>query len=207
MPEQVGSGGKNKYWGVIQMLESGPTRFLLEGIGEEDRGLLEYLRQEFRKSYDHYLRVIRETGVLSKDVLEKKTTVTCNRRNISYPIDTDILANTRQCARDKAVECVRLYRSRKQRNLQTEFPEFMYDTVNPKLNWRDGYVIKPDGTVRISVKKGSRVYAHISGAYDDIAQLMKACTEDSRLAAAEISKDGEDYFIHVSVLPDTRCED
>jgi hypothetical protein len=189
------------------MLESGPARFLLEGIGEEDRGLLEYLRQEFRKSYDHYLRVIRETGVLSKDVLEKKTTVTSNRRNISYPIDTDILANTRQCARDKAVDCVRLYRSRKQRNLQTEFPEFMYDTVNPRLNWRDGYVIKSDGTVRISVKKGARVYAHISGSYEDMEQLMKAFGEDFRLAAAEISKEGEDYFIHVSALSDTRCED
>ncbi len=182
-----------------------PPSFRLGGINEKDRELLEYLRLEFRKIYNHYLRVIRETGILSKTILEKKTTINARRRNVSYPINTEIIANTRQCARDKAVECVRLYQSLKEREGKAEFPEFMYDTVNPRLNWREGYRINPDGSVRISIKKGRVVHAKLDGSQDDLRIIHKAFNRRYKFNSAEISKKGRDYILYINVTPNKKC--
>jgi hypothetical protein len=182
-----------------------PPRFKLEGIDEGDRELLEYLSLEFRKIYNHYLKVIRETRILSKIKLEKKTTITARRRNVSYPVRSELLANTRQCARDKAVECVILYRSLKKANLKTDFPEFMYETIKPRLNWRDGYRINPDRSVRISVKKGGLVYARLYGSREDLKLIDNAFNNGYKFNSAEISKEGDDYFIYVNVTYNQRC--
>jgi len=182
-----------------------PPRFRLAGINEGDRELLEYLRLEFRKIYNHYLKVIRETRILSKIKLEKKTTITAKRRNVSYPIRSELLANTRQCARDKAVECVRLYRSLRERDVKTEFPEFMYETINPRLNWRDGYRINPDGSVRISVKKGKLIHAKLYGSKDDLKIIDNAFNNGYKFNSAEIVKEGDDYFIYVNLVSNSKC--
>lgn len=180
--------------------------FRLNRISEKDRELLEHLRLEFKKAYNHYLKVIRDTGILSKLELEKKTTITSRRKNVSYPIKNGILANTRQCARDKAVECVRLYRELRKKKIKTDYPEFMFETVNPRLNWRDGYRINPDGSIRISVKKGDIVYAELDGAQEDFDLIQKVFDEEYRFSTAEISKEGEDYFIHVRLDPTIKCQ-
>lgn len=180
-------------------------RFRLEGIKENDRELLEYLRLEFRKIYNHYLKVIRETGIISKTKLEKKTTITAKRRNVSYPIRSEILANTRQCARDKAVECVKLYRSLREKNVKTGFPEFMYEAINPRLNWRDGYRINPDGSVRISVKKGKLIHAKLTGSRDNLRIIDKAFDKGYKFNSAEIAKKGNDYFIYVNLVSNSKC--
>lgn len=171
----------------------------------KDRELLEYLKLEFWKTYNHYLKVIRETGILSKPKLEKKTTITSKRKNVSYPIKTELLANTRQCARDKAVECVRLYKDLKGRSIRTEFPEFMFETVNPRLNWRDGYRINPDRSIRISVRKGDMVHGRLEGSSEDYELIQKVFEEEYRFTVAEISKEGDDYFIHVGLDSNTKC--
>jgi hypothetical protein len=176
------------------------SRFRLDRISRQDRENLEHLRTEFREAYNHYLRVIRETGTLSKKTLEKKTTTTSKRKNVSFLLERDILANTRQCARDKAVECVRLYHSLRQQRIKTEFPEFMYETVNPRLNWRDGYMINPDKTVRISVKKGVMVRARLEGSDEDSELIERVFTGGHKFNSAEIVKEGEDYFIDVSIV-------
>ncbi|RLI91852.1 MAG: hypothetical protein DRO89_03185 [Candidatus Altiarchaeales archaeon] len=180
-------------------------RFRLDGIKKSDRELLEYLRLEFRRVYNHYLRIIRETGILSKIRLEKKTTITAKRRNVSYPIRSELLANTRQCARDKAVECVKLYHSLRERNIKTDFPEFMYETINPRLNWRDGYRINPDKSVRISVKKDKLVHAKLDGSRDDLEIIDKAFNNAYKFNSAEIVKEGDDYFICVNLTPNQEC--
>jgi hypothetical protein len=172
-----------------------PAKFRLLGVSEEDRMLLDHLSCEFRCAYDHYLRVIRETGILSKSELERKTTLAGRRRNVGYPLKSDMLANTRQCARDKAVECVRLYNSLREKRVRTEFPEFMYETVSPRLNWRDGYRIDADGSISISVRKGDIVRAVLEGSKEDKTNVSKALERSCRLAAAELTKDGGDYFI------------
>ena len=183
------------------MLDLEPKRFLLEEISREDKKLLDYLRLEFKKSYNHYLRVIRETGILSKPLLEKKTTTTSKRHNVSYPIKTDMLANTRQCARDKAVECVKLYQELRKQNVRTEYPEFMFEKIDPRINWRDGYRIAHDGTINISVKKGSIVCAKLSGSEKDHLVLEKALGDEYKFNTAEISKQGDDFFININVKP------
>lgn len=170
-------------------------RFRLIEVSEEDTERLEYLRAEFRKNYNHYLKVIRETGIMSKQLLEKKTAKTSKRRRVGYPIETDILANTRQCARDKAVECVRLYQSLRRQNIRTELPEFIHNDVNPRLNWRDGYRIGSDGCVRISVKKGCSVNARLERADEGLK------VEGCRFSYAELAKVGEDYVLEVNLLP------
>ncbi len=173
---------------------------------DRDRELLEYMRFEFRRVYNHYLRVIRETGTLSKSVLEKKTTINSRRKHVGYPIKSDILANTRQCARDKAVECVRLYNDLKERNMRTEFPEFMYETLNPRLNWRDGYRINPDGSIRISVKKGNLIHAELGGPRENLDLIRGVFNRNTeyKFTTAEISREDEDYFIHVRLDSNTR---
>lgn len=176
-------------------------RFRLEGINKRDIELLEYLGLEFRKIYNHYLRVIRETGITSKIRLEKKMTITSRRRNVSYPIRTELLANTRQCARDKAVECVRLYHSLRKRNVKTEFPEFMYETVNPRLNWRDGYRIDHRGFIRISIKKGGLIHAKLDGSRDDLGIIDNALNNGYRFNPAEIVKEGGGIILSELMYP------
>jgi hypothetical protein len=178
------------------MPKNEPERFRLIGVSREDAERLEYLRAEFKKNYNHYLKVIRETGVLSKHVLEKKTAKTSKRKRVGYPIETDILANTRQCARDKAVECVRLYQSLRRQNIRTELPEFIHGDVNPRLNWRDGYRIGADGSVRISVKKGCCVNAMLDGGGSAL---------DRRFGYAELAKDDGNYVLEVNLLPPVGC--
>lgn len=172
-----------------------PAKFRLVGVSEEGRMLLDYLSCEFRQAYDHYLKVIRETGILSKSELERKTTLAGRRRNVGYPLRSDILANTRQCARDKAVECVRQYNALREKRIRTEFPEFMYETVSPRLNWRDGYRIDEDGSVSISVRKGDIVRAGLEGSDENKRTIFAALERSSRLAAAELTREGGDYFI------------
>jgi len=179
--------------------------FRLDGIKKSDRELLEYLELEFRRVYNHYLMVIRETGILSKIRLEKKTIITAKRRNVSYPIRSELLANTRQCARDKAVECVKLYHSLRERKIKTDFPEFMYETINPRLNWRDGYKINRDGSVRISVKKGRMVRARLGGSGDDLEIIDRAFNNAYKFNSAEIVKEGDDYFICINLTPNQKC--
>lgn len=186
----------------LGMSQIEPSKFKLGGISEEDRKLLDYLSTEFRQAYNHYLRVIRETGILSKAKLEKKTTLAGRRRNVSYPLRSGMLANTRQCARDKAVECVRLYNALRERRIRTEFPEFMYETISPRLNWRDGYRIDSDGSISISVRKGSIVRASLEGSEEDMMAISKAFERSCRFNAAELTNEGGDYFIHVNVTPD-----
>ncbi len=176
-----------------------PAKFRLVGVSEEDRSLLDNLSSEFRCAYDHYLKVIRETGILSKSELERKTTRAGRRRNVGYPLKSNILANTRQCARDKAVECVRLYNSLREKRIRTEFPEFMYDEVSPRLNWRDGYRIGADCSISISVRKGGIVHAGLEGSEEDKRIVSAAIRKSGRLAAAELTKEGGDYFISLDV--------
>ena len=59
--------------------------------------LLEDLQRSFRVAYNQYLLLLEEHGLLEKKELE------------SHPIQHQLLENTRQCARDVAIESVRSY--------------------------------------------------------------------------------------------------
>ncbi|HIE34397.1 MAG TPA: hypothetical protein EYP86_04600 [Candidatus Altiarchaeales archaeon] len=178
-------------------------KFKLDGIKSEDKELLDYLVDEFKKVYDHYLGVIRNTGILSKIELEKKTTITVNRKNVSYPIYTNLLANTRQCARDRAVESVRLYRY-----LQNDgfigISKVNGFSVNPKLNWMEGYRIDSNKSVRISISKGVMVYAELRGDRKDIEFLDRALNKEFKFNSAQIVRDGNDYRLYIDIVPNQK---
>ncbi|MHC1602569.1 MAG: hypothetical protein ACXQS4_05015, partial [Methermicoccaceae archaeon] len=101
--------------------------------------LLDELMLEFRNVFNQYLEACKKLNTTNRNKLEK------------YPVKSKLIQNTRQMAREKAREAVKSYFELRKQCKDVSFPTPRKKPMPVKMNYREGYIIKEDFTVRISV--------------------------------------------------------
>lgn len=149
--------------------------------------LLDDLQRSFRETYNRYLLLLNEHGLLTKTELEL------------YPIQHRLLENTRQCARDVAIESVRSYEELKEEDKRTQFPKQSDEPLSTRLNYRDGYIIPEEGVVRISIRKG--ILLRLSYEFDPKNRFYfeKAFQKEFRFGSSVLVRKKNVFYLHVNI--------
>ena len=153
----------------------------------EEETLLDDLQRSFRETYNQYLLLLEENGLLEKKELEL------------YPVQHQLLENTRQSARDVAIESVRSYLELKVTDKRVQFPKQSDQPLSTRLNYRDGYTISKEGIVRISVRKGVRV--HLSYEFDPKNRIYfkQAFEKIFRFGSSVLVRKKGIFYLHVNI--------
>ena len=121
--------------------------------------LLDELMLEFRNAFNQYLEACKKLNTTNRNKLEK------------YPVKSRLIQNTKQMAREKAREAVKSYFELKRQGKGISFPKARKKPMPVRMNYKEGYIVKEDFTVRISVYPRIHVHGRLEGSDLDFAYL------------------------------------
>ncbi len=158
-------------------------------VDTEDSELLTWLRKEFRNTWNQYIEHTKKPGTTNQRKLEKQE------------VETNLIQNTRQCARDKAREAVKSYYKQKEHDEDASYPEPKGRPMAARLNHRDGYTINKnkDHTVKISTKPYKTVKGKLKGSPKDEKLLNKTLNGEYNFGTAELTKHGNNHYLHINI--------
>lgn len=159
-------------------------KFKLHTENEDELGLLQ---QQFRQCYNQYIQLIKEEKTTDRRELEQ------------HDIDTNLVQNTRQRARDKAAEAVENYFELREVQENASYPRTKDEPMTASLNHRDGYTVEGASTVKISTVPYNRVEATIEGGEEDRIYLRRALNGQYQFGTADVLKRDDDYYIHINI--------
>ena len=163
------------------------VRTLKFKVDTEDSKLLDWLRKEFRNTWNQYIKHTEELGTTNRRELEEQE------------VETSLIQNTRQCARDKAREAVKSFFKQKKHNNNASYPEPKKRPMAARLNHRDGYTVNKDHTVRISTRPYKTVKGKLKGSPKDEKLLNKTIKGEYKFGTAELTKHGNNHYLHINI--------
>ncbi len=152
--------------------------------------LLDELMLEFRDVFNQYLKACRELDTSSRNKLEK------------FPVKSKLIQNTRQMAREKAREAVKSYFELKKRGKKATFPKPRKKPMPVRMNYKEGYIVREDFTVRISVYPRVHVHGKLEGSELDFAYLYNALKGKYEIGVAELLKKNNKFYLHITISKD-----
>ncbi|MDF2955243.1 MAG: Transposase [Candidatus Alkanophagales archaeon MCA70_species_2] len=152
--------------------------------------LLDELMLEIRNVFNQYLEACKKLNTTSRNKLE------------TYPVKSKLIQNTRQMAREKAREAVKSYFELRKQGKDTSFPKPKEKPMPVRMNYKEGYVVKEDFTVRISVYPRVHVYGRLKGSDLDFAYLYNALKGKYDIGTAELLKRDGEFYLHVTISKD-----
>lgn len=163
------------------------VRTLQFKLHTEDEDDLDMLQKQFRQCYNQYIQITKEEQTTDRRELEQ------------HDINTDLIQNTRQRARDKAAEAVENYFELREVQKNASYPRTKDEPMTASLNHRDGYTVEDVSTVKISTVPYNRVEAAIEGWEEDRIYLRRALNGQYQFGTADVLKRDGDYYIHITV--------
>lgn len=163
------------------------VRTLQFKLNPESTGYLELLRREFRSCYNQYLEIAKGLDTVNSSSLEE------------HEIETDLIQNTRQKARDKALNAVENYFRQKDLQKNASYPGQKDNPMTASLNYREGYKVVDEDTVKISTVPHRRVKADIIGREEDKNLLRDTLDGKYEFGKADVLKREGEYYIHVCI--------
>ena len=152
--------------------------------------LLDELMLEIRNVFNQYLEACKKLNTTNRNKLE------------TYPVKSKLIQNTRQMAREKAREAVKSYFELRKQGKDTSFPKPKEKPMPVRMNYKEGYVVKEDFTVRISVYPRVHVYGRLKGSDLDFAYLYNALKGKYDIGTAELLKRDGEFYLHVTISKD-----
>ncbi|WP_456486232.1 RNA-guided endonuclease InsQ/TnpB family protein [Candidatus Alkanophaga liquidiphilum] len=152
--------------------------------------LLDELMLEIRNVFNQYLEACKKLNTTNRNKLE------------TYPVKSKLIQNTRQMAREKAREAVKSYFELRKQGKDTSFPKPKEKPMPVRMNYKEGYVVKEDFTVRISVYPRIHVYGRLKGSDLDFAYLYNALKGKYDIGTAELLKRDGEFYLHVTISKD-----
>lgn len=163
------------------------VRTLQFKLEPDDESALETLQDEFRQCYNQYIQFTREEQTTDRRELEQ------------HDVDTRLIQNTRQRARDKAADAVETYFELREVQENASYPRQKDGPMTASLNHRDGYTVEDAQTVKISTVPYNRVEARIDGRDEDHIYLRRALDGQYRFGTADVLQRDGDFYIHITV--------
>ncbi len=153
------------------------------------------MMKEYRRVFNEYIKLWNQTGKYSKIFFE------------THKFQHELLANTKQAARDVAVEAIKSFLELKKEDPDAKPPQVKDVPMSPRLNFNNGYMIfkKVDETgkaryiARVSIKGGERIKVELVGSKSQIELLDEALSGEQEFGSCSINKLREKYFMNISL--------
>ncbi|RLG38354.1 MAG: transposase [Candidatus Alkanophagales archaeon] len=149
--------------------------------------LLDELMLEIRNVFNQYLEACKKLNTTNRNKLE------------TYPVKSKLI---QKMAREKAREAVKSYFELRKQGKDTSFPKPKEKPMPVRMNYKEGYVVKEDFTVRISVYPRVHVYGRLKGSDLDFAYLYNALKGKYDIGTAELLKRDGEFYLHVTISKD-----
>ena len=104
--------------------------------------------------------------------------------------------------REKAREAVKAYFGLKRQGKEVSFPKPRKKPMPVKMNYKEGYIVKEDFTVRISVYPRIHVHGRLEGSELDFAYLYNALKGKYDIGTAELLKKDGEFYLHITISRD-----
>jgi len=152
--------------------------------------LLDELMHEFRDVYNQYLEGIKQLNTTNRNELER------------FLVKSKLIQNTRQMAREKAREAVKSYLELRKQGKDASLPKPRKKQMPVRMNYKEGYIIKEDFTVRISASPRIHIHGKLEGSDLDLAYLYNALKGKYDIGTAELLKKNGVFYLHITISKD-----